>query len=84
MPRSTGNPLTRLEAEAILATGRPLTAEERARLPLVIFEARQITQKTWGGVMIRETPLPTEGRRHYGPTPEDEEAWTIHFHNDRW
>ena len=71
--------MTHAEAEAILATGRPLTQAERAQLEPIRMAFHVSGTKGWGGVYIREQPLPTEGRRRYVPHPDDEEAWAIHF-----
>lgn len=57
----------------------PLTHEQRRRLIEQPFLTQRIPGKTWGGLWIREDPLPTEGRRRYAPTPEDESWFNVMF-----
>lgn len=56
-----------------------LNHDERQRLIRQPFMCRIIPGKTWGGLYIKSEPLPTEGRRRYAPTPDDEETYRVHF-----
>lgn len=76
MARKTTGPASARTSDEARTT--PLTHEERRRLIEQPFSTRRIPGKTWGGLYIR-AELPTEGRRTYSPTPEDEEVYRVHF-----